>query len=98
MDFILSIFNYLSTYIVIAGIYAIFSLGLNIHWGYTGIFNIGISAFFALGAYTAAILTSSSPSPEMFEDFIWVGNLPQNMGFLNFYISCINIFVMKGFI
>ena len=32
MDFILSIFNYLSTYIVIAGIYAIFSLGLNIHW------------------------------------------------------------------
>ena len=83
MDFILSIFNYLSTYIVIAGIYAIFSLGLNIHWGYTGIFNIGISAFFALGAYTAAILTSSSPSPEMFEDFIWGGNLPQNMGIFN---------------
>ena len=87
MDFILSIFNYLSTYIVIAGIYAIFSLGLNIHWGYTGIFNIGISAFFALGAYTAAILTSSSPSPEMFEDFIWGGNLPQNMGFLNLGID-----------
>ena len=35
MDFIFSIFNYLSTYVVIAGIYAIFSLGLNIHWGYT---------------------------------------------------------------
>jgi branched-chain amino acid transport system permease protein len=32
-------------------------LGLNVQWGNTGLFNIGISGFFAIGAYTSAILT-----------------------------------------
>ena len=41
--------------LVIAGIYAIINVGLNVHYGHTGLFNIGIAAFFALGAYTASI-------------------------------------------
>jgi branched-chain amino acid transport system permease protein len=45
------------------GIYGILSLGLNIHWGLTGLFNIGVAAFFAVGAYTSGILTSA-PSPD----------------------------------
>ena len=60
-----------------AMIYAIFTLGLNVHWGFTGLFNIGIAGFFALGAYTAALLTSPPPDPEQFEDFIFGGNLAQ---------------------
>jgi len=40
------------------GIYAILCLGLNINWGFTGLFNIGIAGFFAVGAYTSAILTA----------------------------------------
>ena len=32
---------------VIAGIYAIINVGLNVHYGHTGLFNIGIAAFFA---------------------------------------------------
>ncbi len=47
---------------VTAGIYAVFCLGLNIQWGYTGLFNIGIAGFFCIGAYTSALITL--PAPE----------------------------------
>ncbi len=40
-----------------ACIYAIMALGLNIQWGMTGQINIGIAGFYAVGAYTSAILT-----------------------------------------
>ena len=43
---------------ILIGIYALLSLGLNIQWGFTGLFNAGIAGFFAIGAYTSAILTS----------------------------------------
>lgn len=37
-------------------IYALLALGLNLHFGYTGLINFGHVAFFAVGAYTSAIL------------------------------------------
>lgn len=43
---------------IFIGIYALLSLGLNIQWGFAGLFNAGIAGFFAVGAYTSAILTS----------------------------------------
>jgi len=43
---------------ILIGIYALLALGLNIQWGLTGLFNAGIAGFFAVGAYTSAILTS----------------------------------------
>ncbi len=70
---------YLAGFGILAGIYAIFTLGLNIHWGYTGLFNIGIAGFFALGAYTAALLTTAPPSPDLYEDFKFGGNLAQTL-------------------
>lgn len=39
-----------------AAIFAIVCLGLNLQWGYTGLFNIGVSGFFLVGAYAYAIL------------------------------------------
>lgn len=42
-------------------IYALLTLGLNVHYGYTGLLNFGHVAFFAAGAYTAAILTIPPP-------------------------------------
>jgi branched-chain amino acid transport system permease protein len=39
-------------------IYGCLALGLNIQWGFAGLFNAGIAGFFAVGAYTSAILTS----------------------------------------
>ena len=52
------IFSYLVFFLVIASIYGLLSLGLNIQWGYTKLFNIGIAGFFAVGAYTSAVLTT----------------------------------------
>ena len=34
------------------------ALGLNIQWGFTGLFNAGIAGFFAVRAYVSAILTT----------------------------------------
>ncbi len=41
---------------VIAGIYTVVALGLQLNVGYTGIVNFGQAAFMAIGAYTMAIL------------------------------------------
>ncbi|HXH12631.1 MAG TPA: branched-chain amino acid ABC transporter permease [Alphaproteobacteria bacterium] len=54
--------SYLVSLAIMGGIYAIFALGLNVQWGYTGLFNIGIAGFFAVGAYTSALITT--PMPE----------------------------------
>ena len=54
--------SYITTFILMAGIYAVLSLGLNVQWGYTGLFNIGIAAFFAIGAFTSALVTTNMPT------------------------------------
>ena len=55
--------SFATFFLTLVGIYAILALGLNVQWGFTGLFNIGIAAFFAIGAYTSAILTTPlSPS------------------------------------
>jgi branched-chain amino acid transport system permease protein len=51
------------------GIYIILGLGLNIVVGMTGLLNLGYAAFFAIGAYTAAVLTA--PDLELMWSF-WV--------------------------
>ena len=71
---LLGIFDYFVGFLIMAGIYSVFALGLNVQWGFTGLFNIGIAGFFALGAYTSALLTTASPDPEQFEDFVFGGN------------------------
>ena len=80
MDAIVGIASYLAGFGIMAGIYAVFALGLNVHWGFTGLFNIGIAGFFALGAYTAALLTTPPPDPAVFEDYRFGGNWAQLPG------------------
>lgn len=55
---------------ILIGIYALLSLALNIQWGFTGLFNAGIAGFFAIGAYTSAILTST-PAVGRLGGFEW---------------------------
>ena len=38
--------------------YGIICLGLNVQWGQTGLFNVGVAGFVAIGAYTSALLTT----------------------------------------
>jgi branched-chain amino acid transport system permease protein len=45
---------------VIAGIYAILALGIQLQFGFTGILNFGQVAFMAIGAYAMAILVVKS--------------------------------------
>lgn len=45
-------------FLTMALTYAIICLGLNVQWGQTGLFNVGIAAFVAVGAYASAILTT----------------------------------------
>jgi branched-chain amino acid transport system permease protein len=46
--------------VVVAGIYALVALGLQLNVGYTGINNFGAAGFMAIGAYTMGILVLKS--------------------------------------
>jgi len=48
-----------------AGMYAILGLSLNLIVGHAGLFNLGHAAFYAIGAYTAAILNSHFHIPVL---------------------------------
>lgn len=50
---------YLVALLTMGGVYAILALGLNVQWGYGGMFNLGIAGFFAVGAYASALLTAA---------------------------------------
>jgi branched-chain amino acid transport system permease protein len=56
--------SFLAGFATTVGMYAIFTLALNVQWGYTGVFNFGVAAFFMVGAYTAAIFTKSPADSE----------------------------------
>lgn len=47
---------------LLIAIYAMLTLSLNLHWGYTGLFNIGIVGFMAVGAYTMLIVSKPAAS------------------------------------
>ena len=49
--------NYLISMAVSAGLYALMAIGLNVIWGMTGMVNLGLVGFFAVGAYVSALLT-----------------------------------------
>ena len=68
---------YATAVLTMGGIYAILSLGLNIQWGFTGLFNLGIAGFFAVGAYSSAILTAR-PAAEHLGGF----GLPVPLGLI----------------
>jgi branched-chain amino acid transport system permease protein len=50
---------------VLAGIYAILALGLSLFLGYAGQISLGHAAFFGIGAYTTAILTTRYGVPAV---------------------------------
>lgn len=47
------------------GIYAVLALSLNLIVGHAGLFNLGHAAFYAIGAYTAAIMNTSFGIPVL---------------------------------
>ena len=67
-------------------------MALNLQWGYTGLFNIGIGAFMAVGAYTSAILTTALSEPPAF--------LPGHLGGFSmpWIIGILGAMVVAGFL
>lgn len=57
--------NYAVSLLTVGGIYAVVALGLNVQWGFTGLFNAGIAGFYAIGAYTSAILTTPETADHL---------------------------------
>jgi branched-chain amino acid transport system permease protein len=64
-----SVVSFLVPSLATMAIFAIVCIGLNVQWGYTGIFNFGVVGFFMVGAYTAAIVTKS-PADGQFATYI----------------------------
>jgi branched-chain amino acid transport system permease protein len=51
--------SYLLFIATIGGIYGLLALSLNLIWGGTGMVNLGLAGFFAVGAYASALLTTA---------------------------------------
>ena len=54
----LDLLAYGAFFLTMALSYAIICLGLNLQWGQTGLFNVGVAGFVAIGAYASALLTT----------------------------------------
>jgi branched-chain amino acid transport system permease protein len=57
--------TYLLTVLTFGSIYALLALALNLMWGMTGLVNLGILGYYAIGGYASAILTTyfGMPTP-----------------------------------
>src|SRR5580704_12841507 len=53
--------NYIGQVLMLVGLYILMGMGLNLEIGLAGLLDLGFVAFFAVGAYTTAILTADSP-------------------------------------
>jgi branched-chain amino acid transport system permease protein len=73
----MDLLSYLVFFFVIAGVYSLSTLGLNLQWGFTGMLSVGVVGFFGVGAYATAFLTGPA-YPDAFGGF----GLPVPVGYL----------------
>jgi branched-chain amino acid transport system permease protein len=52
--------NYVGQVLMLVGLYILMGMGLNLEVGLAGLLDLGFVAFFAVGAYTTALLTAGS--------------------------------------
>jgi len=68
--------NYLLGQAADAGVYVLLAIGLNVVVGFAGLLDLGYAAFFAIGAYTYALLASgqlnSSPLHHAIHLPVWI--------------------------
>ncbi len=75
------IVSFLVTVGTLACVWGLLALGLNVHYGYTGLLNFGHVAFFAAGAYASAILTMPPPAQVSQANYAVGLALPMPLGF-----------------
>jgi branched-chain amino acid transport system permease protein len=71
---------YILNLLILIGIYSILSISLQLSIGFTGLLNLGHIAFFAIGAYTSALLTSNGHS--FIFGFVLAGILSMLAGYI----------------
>ncbi|MEM8663470.1 MAG: branched-chain amino acid ABC transporter permease [Pseudomonadota bacterium] len=86
-----SLIAYLAFFLTIALTYAIMTLGLNVQWGLTGVFNVGVAGFVLVGAYTSSILTT----PPI-EGRVGGFDLPMAVGWLAAMLSAAGMSLLVG--
>ena len=57
--------SYIGQVMMLVGLYILMGMGLNLEIGLAGLLDLGFVAFFAVGAYTTALLTADSPHALM---------------------------------
>ncbi|GAB4443328.1 MAG: hypothetical protein Kow0031_25520 [Anaerolineae bacterium] len=73
---------YITQIMVLVGLYALMGLGLNIEIGLAGLLDLGFVGFFAIGAYTVALMTSTADL-----GFGNVINAEPGTSYSNFWVS-----------
>lgn len=73
------VISFLTGFATTTAILAILALGLNVQWGYTGVFNFGVVGFFMVGAYTAAVIAKEPASGEYVK---YVGGFGDKLDFI----------------
>jgi len=72
--------QFIITVVTLVGIFGVLAVALNLELGYAGMIDFGIVAYFAVGAYTYAILTQDPPSG--LDQYLWGFQLPPWIGVL----------------
>ncbi|HZH27546.1 MAG TPA: branched-chain amino acid ABC transporter permease [Azospirillaceae bacterium] len=65
MSLDLGLLLYVVQIATLGAVYALLCLGLNVHWGFTGLMNAGIAGFVAVGAYASAIATAPESASHL---------------------------------
>lgn len=81
---------FFSSVLVQVGLYVLMGLGLNIVVGFAGLLDLGYVAFFAIGAYTTAILTTTS------KELVFAGGFPFWVALPFAIVMCIFAGVVLG--
>lgn len=72
--------GYIVSLIIFTAVFAMFSLGLNLQWGFTGLLNFGQVAFMLVSAYIVVMLTSDGYLQaiplNMLDEFDWMAETP----------------------
>ncbi|TIO10015.1 MAG: branched-chain amino acid ABC transporter permease [Mesorhizobium sp.] len=61
----MDLLGYGAFFLTNALIFSLITLGLNLQWGLTGLFNVGLAGFVAIGAYTSALLTTPDDAARL---------------------------------
>jgi branched-chain amino acid transport system permease protein len=88
---ILDLVSYGAFFLTMALTFAIICLGLNVQWGQTGLFNVGVAGFVAVGAYVSALLTTPD-APGRLGGF----DLPMPVGWLGGALATALVTLLVG--